>query len=204
MTMNPLLKPWHERPYSWSQHSAWEYDKNEWYKRYILGEKTPETPALVFGKKFAESVEFKTPMAPVIIYSKTEHGVTANLDGLNLVGYFDTWEPDELKLVDHKTGKVWTQKKVDETGQFTFYCLLNYLTLKVKPEDHDIKLQSIPCGTRPDFTYGFDLDENGNAQIFTFDTRRTMRDILQLASDIKTRRKEMEVYAQARLASIPT
>lgn len=189
---------WRSRPFSNSQYTKWLWNKEEWYESYLLGIFQPGNPAMDFGKRFAKSVELNAPMAPVLIYSHREFPSEASLDGLPLVGYYDTWDPVELRLVDHKTGKLWTQKKVDDTSQFTFYCLLNYLTNTIRPEDTDIKLQSIPCGIRSDFTYGFELDKNGAAQIHTFDTKRTMTQVLQLASDLKRTRKEMEEYIEQR------
>lgn len=190
-------KIWEKRPYSWSQHSSWQYDKNEWYKRYILGESTPSNPALDFGKKFADSIEWGTPMAPVLIYPKVEYGIKASLDRLELVGYLDSWCPERLRLAEYKTGvKKWDQKRVDEHGQLTFYALLHYLANQIKPEDIHMILQWLPTKTHANFTFGL------VGEIHTFETRRTMREALMLASEIQSVRKEMEEYITSR--AIPT
>lgn len=196
---NDFIKTWSARPYSWSQHSSWQYDKNQWYDRYILGNKTPSSPALEFGKKFADAAEWGTPMAPILVYPITEHGITAKLDDLEMVGFLDGWHPEEKKLIEYKTGKAkWDQKRVDEHGQLTFYALLHYLANQIKPEDIHMTLQWLPTTTLPDFTFGL------IGEIHTFETSRTMRDTLILAADIKSTRIEMERYAQTRLATIPT
>ncbi len=188
--MTPEQKQaWSLRAYSWSQHSCWQYSKDDWYNRYILGNSTPSNPALDFGKKFADSVEWGTPMAPVLIYPKVEFGIKTKIDTLELVGYLDSWHPEELKLAEYKTGvKKWTQKRVDEHGQLTFYALLHYLSDKIKPEDIHMTLQWLPTKTFPDFTFGL------TGEIHTFETARTMRDVLMLATEIKATRKEMEEY----------
>lgn len=187
------IEIWRNRPYSWSQHSAWEYDKFAWYDRYILGNSTPSTPALEFGKKFADSVEWGTPMAPVIIYPIVEHGLKAKLDDLELVGYLDSWDPENKKLAEYKTGvKKWDQKRVDNHHQLTFYALLHYLVDGIKPEDIEMVLQWLPTCVRADYSYGF-VDP---AEIHTFTTTRTMRDVLQLATEIKATRKAMEKYVE--------
>jgi hypothetical protein len=192
MTHTPTqIASWQRRPYSWSQHSSWQYDKHAWYDRYILGNSTPSTPALEFGKKFADSIEWGTPMAPVTTLPIVEHPMTAQLDSLELVGYLDTWHQEELILGEFKTGvKKWDQKRVDAHGQLTYYALMHYLRDKVKPEDITMFLEWVPTCVRPDFTYGFTTP----AVIHHFNTRRTLRQVLELAVEIKTTRIEMEAY----------
>lgn len=192
------LTTWLVRPYSWSQHSLWQYDKNAWYDRYILGLQTPSTPALEFGKKFADSIEWGTPMAPVTLLPIVEHGITTKLDDLTIVGFLDSWDPEDLRIAEYKTGvKKWDQKRVDQHGQLTFYALLHYLKDKVKPEDISMFLEWVPTCVRPNMTYGF----TDPAVIHHFDTRRTLRQVLELAVEIKATRGEMEEYAKKRLST---
>ena len=203
MTFLKMIKPteaqiaqWLARPYSWSQHSSFKYDKSQWYLRYILGQDTEESPQLKFGKKFADAVEWGNPMAPLTIYEFTEHCVQSTLDGLDLVGHLDSYDKKNL-LAEYKTGvKKWDQKRVDQHGQFTFYALLLWLRDKKKPEDIEMILQWVPTAFRADFTYGF----TDPAQVHTFTTSRSMADVLRLAGEIKKCRKEMHEYALSRMS----
>ncbi len=185
------LARWLARPYSWSQHSSWDYDKEQWYDRYILGNSTPSTPQLEFGKRFGEAAEWGNPMAPLTIYTYMEHCVKATLDGVELVGFLDSYDKENL-LAEYKTGvKKWDQKRVDETGQLTYYALLLWLRDKKKPEDLKMVLEWVPTCFRPDLSYGF----TDPAVVHTFETSRTMTDILKLGADILITRKAMEKYA---------
>lgn len=189
------INRWRQRSYSWSQHSSFSYSPEQWYSRYILGEATPETPSLKFGKALSESVEWGTPMAPCLIYKSVEHKLEGELDGLKLVGYMDSYDPDELKMCELKTGeKKWTADRVDKHQQLDFYAMILYMSHKVRPEDLHITLQWMPTGTRSDFTFGFILDKEGKAQIHSFETRRTMLQILKMCADIKKTRSDMEAY----------
>lgn len=194
MQSNPLTT-WRSRPYSWSQHSSWAYNPHEWYKRYVLGEKMPESPALLFGKAFADSCEAGAPLAPVTLYSVIEHPMEAELDGIALTGFGDSWEPSTRLLREYKTGvKAWDQKRVDEHGQLTMYSLLLWLIDKTRPEDLTIHLDWLPVVTTPSFTLDFQRGEDNQPVIHTFETNRTMTDILRFASDIKRTRTDMEAY----------
>lgn len=201
MTPDPLTT-WLLRPMSWSQLSCWQFDKtrNEWFNRYILNQKSPETSALLFGKAFADSCEARTPLAPVTLYSVIEHPMEAVLGDIPLVGYADTYEPAQRLLGEFKTGaKAWDQKRVDTHGQLTFYTLLLWLIDKTRPEDVGIMLQWLPVVTTPQFTLDFKRDTDGNPTIHTFNTTRTMADALRLGKEIQETRNEMEAYALTRL-----
>lgn len=197
--MDERITTWLAREFSWSQISSWEYSKDQWYSKYILGEVQPETPALIFGKAFAKSVEDGAQEAPVTTFSKREYRVTASIGDIALVGQFDCWEPETKELIDHKTGvKPWDQKRTDGHRQLTFYAMLLYLSEKIKPEDIRFQIQWIPTGIRSDFTFGFLTDP---PVVHTFHTKRTMLDVLTILSDIKRARKEMKRYALRRLAA---
>lgn len=197
MAPDPRITAWLSRPFSWSQLSSWEFSPEQWFENYILGKEQPTTAALTFGKDFAKSVEEDRHVAPVITYSKREFNVSATFGDIALVGQFDCWEPDEKKLIDHKTGvKPWSQKRTDGHRQLTFYAMLLWLTEQIKPEDIQFTIQWIPTGVRPDFTFGF-LSDPPVPQ--TFHTKRTMVDVLTLMSEIRKARKAMERYAKQRL-----
>jgi hypothetical protein len=195
------LSLWHARPHSYSQHTSFkEYSKEEWYQHYILGYPTPANVMMTFGSTFGKSVENRKPMAPVIAYEHMEYPLKVKTPwGLELVGYMDTWEPEQRIMRDYKTGpKLWDQKRVDNHKQFDFYAFELYLIDKIKPEDIQFFIDWIPCEFKDDGTYGFKLNERGEAQIHTFETKRTMTDILRFAKEIKETRKEMEEFIENR------
>lgn len=200
MTHTPeQLNTWRLRPYSWSQHSSFDYSPYEWYSKYLLGTKTEETPALLFGKRFADSCEAGTPLAPVTLYEVVENPLESFLGDIPLVGYEDSWCPSQSAIREFKTGiKPWDQQRVDNHGQLSFYALLHWLQDKLHPKDLTIHLDWLPTQTLPDFTLDFKRDENNNPIIHTFETKRTMTDVLRFASEIKARRALMEAFIHSR------
>lgn len=189
------------RPLSWTAISSFEYDKDQWFNKYVLGKPTPITPELEFGKKFADAIEAGKPMSPVTILSKVEQPFEVMFGDISLVGYADTFDKDTKKHIgEFKTGKTknpWTQKRVDEHGQITMYCLMNLITNKVKPEDTKLFLEWCPTQENGDYTISL-IDPN---DVRHFDTKRTMLDIVNFMQRIKNVTQEMESYAQFKLAS---
>lgn len=204
-----LLAKWRARAYSFSQHSSWEWNPEQWYARYILGLEGIATPELSFGKTFAQAAEARTPLAPITLLETVEKKYSTHLDDIELIGYADTYAP--LRIGEFKTGvNPWSQQKVDDTKQLTFYCLMEWLIDKVKPGDIALFLEWVPTKKIPrdngDFS-GFDYDiafASDPPEVRHFITARSMRDILMLATEIKATRKEMEKYAIHRLSTIPT
>lgn len=209
MKEHRLLTKWRERPFSFSQHSSWYWNKEDWFNKYILDLPERVTPELIFGKAFADAAEARTPLAPITMLSIMEQPFNATLEGISLVGYGDTFEETgDIVLGEYKTGvKPWTQKRVDEHLQFTFYLLMKFLADKVTPEQVRLFLQWVPTVKVPrdngDMS-GFDYDiafASNPPMVHTFYTERTMSDLLALAEDIIKVRKEMEIYAKVRLST---
>jgi hypothetical protein len=124
-----LLK-WEKRAYSWSQHSQFSmYSKEEWYKRYILGERMPTTKEIDFGSAVDKRIQNDPTYIPQIPRGTSlQYTINVNLGDIPLVGLFDIFDENILFLGEIKTGKAeWNQKRADEHGQITLYCLLLYL-----------------------------------------------------------------------------
>jgi hypothetical protein len=181
-----------DRPLSWSQIYCFNNNMEEWHDRYILGKKSMTTPEMEFGKLFAKSCEERKPLAPVTLYSITEHPLKVDFGDIPLIGYLDTYEPVKA-FIDHKTSnKGWTQKRANEHGQLKMYALMLYLLYKVKPEDLSIAIESV-------------LTEKKNGIVTLakpiivkrFDVKVTMADILKFGNYIKYTVSKMESYAQA-------
>lgn len=199
-----IIENFKTRPLSWSQISSFEWSKDEWYKRYVLGETMPETMEMKFGKVFAKSIEDGKPLAPVTIIHETpimgknvEHKFEVIFNKVPLIGFADTFCHKTFKrLGEYKTSKnIWTQQKVDQHGQITMYCLMNLITNKVRPEDMDIFLECIQTKEGGDFTIEFMKP----LKVHHFKTRRTMSDVLAFGTRINNIVKDMQSYAESKI-----
>lgn len=177
---------------SWSQLSSWEYNKEEWYKRYILDEKTEPTKAMLFGKEQGDKLAKEpTYMPQVPRLPISEHEMKAVFNKTSLVGYIDFYD-GATSFIELKTGKSWTVKKANEHGQLAYYAMLLYLTRGIKPEALDIKLVWLETVELQDFSMSFINGEQ--TQPVIFQVKLTMLDVLNMMSRIKTARKEMAEY----------
>lgn len=189
------IEKWKDRPFSWSQISSWQYDKSQWAFKYILGNVDEANNAMRFGSLVGESFTTDDPMVPHIIrYPEMEYELTPKMNDIKLIGYLDSWHPDEKKLREYKTSQNssrWNQKSVDEHGQLTMYALLLLLQDKIMPEDIEMHLDYIPVKENG----AFELELVDPNKIFSFETRRTTEQALTFGSDIVQIRKAMEDYA---------
>lgn len=192
------------RPFSWSAMSSWDWDKEQWYQKYMLGIKSPDSPELLFGKKFADSCEIRRPLAPVTLLSVVEHEFRFRLGDVPMIGYADTFDKETRNHTgEFKTGvKPWDQKRVDQHGQITMYALGNYLITKRKPEECTFFLEWIPTMKVPrknnDYS-GFDYDIAFRDKVPTpvhFETKRTTREALEFGVRVKNMLREMELYVR--------
>lgn len=180
------------RPLSWSAISSFEYDKEEWYRKYVLGVQQRATPAMTFGKKVAEAIEAGKPPARLTILSQCEHELHCIFEGISLIGFIDTYEPGK-SVGEFKTGKrAWTQKRVDEHGQLDMYLLCLFVRDKVHPETLEVFLEWMPTQEHGDFSVSI-IDPD---KVHHFKTKRTMTDILRFGARIKRTYREMEEYCQ--------
>ena len=184
-----------QRPLSWSSISSFEYNPESWYRKYILGEKDPDSKEMIFGKEIGKRLETDPTFLPQIErHSKMEHPFSVMFNGIKLVGYADSFcDKTFKKLSEFKTGKkAWNKNRVDEHGQLDMYLLMNYITNKVKPEDVEVTLVWMPTKEDGDFSIKFvePIEEN----IKMFKTKRTMLDILKFGQRINDTVKSMQEY----------
>lgn len=183
-----------KRPLSWSSLSSFEYDKEAWYEKYILKRNPAPNKEMVFGKKFANSVEAREPLAPVTIYKEVEYPLNVMFGEIPLIGFIDSYEP-HTHLIEYKTGKKeWDQKRVDEHGQIDMYLLMLFIQHKVKPESLNCSLQWVPTVENGDFT----IDFKRPITVVTFSTKRTMKDILKFGSYIQKTYADMQKFVKKR------
>lgn len=190
------------RPLSWSAISQFEYNKEQWFDKYVLGKKLPSSPELEFGKVFADAIEAGKPLAPVTLLSKVEQPFEVMFGDIPLIGYADTFDHVNKNCIgEFKTGKKtnpWTQNRVDDHGQITMYYLMNFITNKIPPKDMTSFLEWIPTRLNGDYTVT--LIEP--VVVHHFDTKRSMIDLMKFMRRINDTVKEMESYAQHKLAEI--
>jgi hypothetical protein len=179
---------------SWSQLSSFEYDKEQWYKRYVLGIKDPQTKEMLFGVEIGTKLATDPIFMPQVPrYPKYEHELRFNFGDIPMVGFIDGWDGIEYALGEYKTGKKpWTQKRADTHGQFDMYNLGLWITEKIKPEEIVNSLHWLPTQEHGDFTMSLISSE-----VHTFVTKRTMRDILNFGMRINKIYKEMHDYCKA-------
>lgn len=111
---------------SYSAWSLWKQSKESYRKRYYLNEKAPETPQTRFGKEQHAIKEADES----VVGSETQLKAEIS-EGLMIMGFLDSLDPDTLKIIDFKfshlskTGKEpWDAVKVRKHEQFPFYCLM--------------------------------------------------------------------------------
>lgn len=169
---------------SWSQMSLYEWNPEQYRKIYILGEERTTTPEMEYGKRLATILEKGDDGKDILIsglyhllpkYKIAEKELTAEMSGIKLLGLLDSYDPKTHNFYEYKTGKEWTQRKVDNHGQLTFYAMLIYLNYKILP-----KMKLIWVETEW---------KNGEiiatGRIKGFSTERTLVDILRFIARVK-------------------
>ena len=180
-----------QRPLSWSQISSFEFDPEQWYKKYILGEKQEETGPLLFGKLIGERLAGDPAFLPEVPrYKHMEKKFTGRIGDIELIGYLDSFCPDKKSILEYKTSsnaKRWNQAKAEEHGQLLFYHLLVWLNYGVLPET--CHLCYLPCRE----TGSFEIELTGEP-VQIFEVKKTAVDVLKFGNYIKTIRKQMIQY----------
>jgi hypothetical protein len=189
--------------------SSFEYSPDQWYRKYYLGEPQKTSAEMEFGKDIGEKLATDPNFMPHIPRQKhMEYGVQVKLGNTKLVGYFDSFgdlpEDAVYPLHEYKTGKKpWDQKRADEHGQITFYCLLLWLSKKIRPEQVLATIHWMPTEevdqSFKDFLSGTrNIEFKKGGQVASFVTKRSMKDVLLFAERINKTRKEMEEYIKKR------
>lgn len=139
------------------------------------------------GEKLAADRNFmpEVPRLPI-----AEYKLEAKIDSIPLIGFIDFYDPKTHQLIELKTGKKWSQEKVDQHGQLDMYVALLYLMDKVKPEQVEIRLVWLETQEQGNFETGFVKD----IKPVVFKTKRTMKDVLNMMLRIKKVVREMEEY----------
>jgi hypothetical protein len=182
------------RPLSWSSISSFEYSREQWFDTYLLG-KRQESAALSFGSYVDKKLQDDPTFLPdVVRLPLLQHKMSVMFGTIPLVGIADGFDREGRKLLDYKTGKKpWDKKRADETGQLTMYCLLLYVSEKIKPEEMDLSIVWFPTQEHGDFSVSFVEP----IRVHTFPTKRTMRQVLAFGMKINKIYREMEEFVKA-------
>ena len=187
-----------KRPLSHSQLSSWEYNPEEWYRRYILGEYSPPTPNMLFGNTVGDSIGTPESLVPDLTPPGVkEYPVRGEVEGIPLVGYIDHFCPDTLELHENKTSdnpKRWSQKKADTHTQIDMYLLLLYLQDGIPPEHVTAYLNFIQ--TRPT-GLGYRLHKEPKWKQYKLVTK-TMADLDAYTEYLLATVESMAEYAEQR------
>lgn len=167
------------RPYiSWAALSCWEKSPKDFKRHYFFGEQIVFMNKYIkFGKMLADALETGEtpnneslrkviPLIPKFQYVEKRiignspiYPVLAKMDG------FD--DKTKEKIHEVKSGKLWTQKRVDNHGQLTHYSYTVWIARKVLA---DIDLHWVET-----------KEEGGRivatGKVVTFHTTRTIEDI---------------------------
>lgn len=201
MQKEQQIEKWKKRPMSWSQLALWDWSKEDWYNKYILGIPQSSSPELEFGKKIGKRLETDPSYLPQISrHNKMEHPFNVNFSGILLTGFADSFcTITNKKLAEFKTGvKKWDKKRVDGHHQLTMYALMHYITTKVKPEDVEIQLVWMPTQRKESGNFEVEISfvEPIEDNIKIFKTKRTMVDIVKFGMHIKEVYNKMQAYAE--------
>lgn len=173
---------------SHTQLSLWERSPESYRRKYILGEDGFENIQMRFGKMFAEALEagkgsnFASDalLSRVRLYPRREVEVSALLklsrNKVALFGILDGYDKRTDTLGEYKTGKMWSQRRVDDDEQITFYNLIKYLgTKKLYKKNVLHSVETIMQDGEIQFT--------GN--VMSFVTKRKLTDVLKMKKRVE-------------------
>ena len=194
-----ILKFLETRPLSWSAISSFEYNPDQWYRRYVLAEKDEPTPEMLFGKHVGERLAAEPDFLPQVPrYKEFEYELRETVNKIPMLGFIDSYSPHRFgkpALYEYKTGrKPWDQERADQHGQITMYLLMLHRMHKLRPEDVVCHILWLPTQLEEEEVSFIDEKD-----VRTFETKRTMRDLLDFGIRVQKIIKEMEAYANSRL-----
>lgn len=196
MSSNPFYKRFLVRPLSYSQLSAWEYNKEEWYERYVLNKRGATNAAMKAGSIIGDSIGTPNSLIPELNPPGVkEYELRASLGDIHMVGYCDHYDPETKVLHENKTStnrKKWNQKSVDTHKQLDMYALMLFLTHDVLPEEIQMYLNYVRVIEGQDMHYYLP----DPVEFVQYPTKRTAQHLVDMAKYIEKTVAEMCGYAQ--------
>lgn len=117
---------------SYSQISLWLKNKKQYRERYYEGKESIETPETMFGKHIARLLEDpveieKNPVLKIVPkFSVPEYKIEVEVEGVKVLGYIDSFNPDTNSFFEYKTSHTnnWNDLSVARHMQLPFYSFL--------------------------------------------------------------------------------
>ena len=195
---------------SWSGYNLWKRSHAEWYDKYMLGKPSTanKSKLVLLGKKVADSFLTNEPLVPFRRLLYIEHYLEAEMEGLQIHGYLDTFAGEDYiaqtgraMFGEFKTGMWmdvyghtgWHQSKADKHGQLMFYSLLILLVYGVVPEKQDIFLQWKPVVLSKDWDFVL-----SDLPVQTFNVVLSTEAVGKFAQQLLRARKAMIKYCAER------
>ena len=181
------------RPLSWSAISSFRYNPEQWYKKYVLKEEQPASPAMLFGNYVGNLLATDPTYLPQVPRAEIfEYALTPRLGDIPLVGYIDSYTPHHT-LHEYKTGQpLWSQNRADSHQQVDMYLLQLYLTDGVKPSEITPTIHWLPTQENSDFTVSL----RSETAIHSFHTPRSMFQLLSFGQQVQKTWQDMQEYAK--------
>ena len=138
--MNKYLLP--KTHLSWSAINCWMTNPERFRREYFENGDKLDTKYLRFGKGMAKLIEegkHKELLPDLTLYSKPEFELRCEIFGVPMLGFIDSYDPENNVFIEIKTGKnPWDQRKVQKHDQLTLYAtMLKHITGKM-PEYCDL------------------------------------------------------------------
>jgi hypothetical protein len=175
--------------------NLFESNLEAWKRVYLYGEQMRVNRGMAFGRKMAEGLENEEATGdPVLdllmerlpkfeIMDKPVEAILKNgKNNIPLLAKPDTMKADMTAFKEYKTGQEpWSRKKVDESGQVTFYATVLFIRSGKIPSDIElVHVQTAKVDkTAPDARIRATGDINRHP------TKRTMGQILNMMVRMK-------------------
>jgi len=189
---------------SWSAFSVWQQNPERFKREYFANGKRLDSKFLRFGKSIASAIEdgtYKETLPRLEVYSEVEFQINADVSGVPILSYIDSYDPINNVFREYKTGterNPWSAAKVYKHGQLVFYAVaLRAITGKMPEYCHLDWIITDDSSSDGDFwdRVSKKLKVTGNIKSFrrVFDQReldRMEKDIVRVATEISNAYKE--------------
>lgn len=173
-----------------------ERSEEKWIEQYIYDQKYRSNNGQEFGKSMAEALENDEASGDILLdlvieriprFEIRDKPFTADLKiGKKTIIIYckpDTMKEDMSAFKEDKSGpeKTWTQKKVDENGQITFYATGMFLKTGKIPQD----IELVHVFTEKEDEGSLDSKSRATGKFRRYKTVRTMSQVLNMLVRMK-------------------
>ncbi len=194
---------------SWSSMDLLERSEQKWIEQYIYGQKNRINRGMAFGKTMADALEKDESSGDVLLdltieqipkFEIMDQPFTSHIKtGKKTIQIHcrpDTMKKDMSAFKEYKTGQgEWTQKKVDENGQITFYATGMYLKTGKIPND----IELVHVMTEKEDEGALDARIRATGDIKRYKTVRTTAQVLNMMVRMKKAWERIEQISEREL-----